>query len=227
MWSVFIFPFGGRIVDPETGEPQLNAPETVASLEYMIDLLQYAPVGVESFSFPEAWDAFMQGKTAMMIEASAAAPEVENPEKSVVAGQVGYAPMPAGPAGAYSGVWGWGLAMTAGSEQKEAAWALITYLTSKALQEEYLANGGIVSRASVLSDPEQQDKYPYYQAILDTLEQAADLLEQGLGVVLMIPEWSQISEIIGTEGARAVAGEITPEEACDSMQAQVEEILSH
>ncbi|HHE72231.1 MAG TPA: sugar ABC transporter substrate-binding protein, partial [Chloroflexi bacterium] len=129
MWSVFIFPFGGRIVDPETGEPQLNAPETVASLEYMIDLLQYAPVGVESFSFPEAWDAFMQGKTAMMIEASAAAPEVENPEKSVVAGQVGYAPMPAGPAGAYSGVWGWGLAMTAGSEQKEAAWALITYLT--------------------------------------------------------------------------------------------------
>lgn len=225
-WSIFIFPFGGLMVDPATGKPGLNNPETVDSLEYMIELSQYAPVGIESFSFPEAWGAFMQGKAAMMIEASAAAPEVENPEKSVVAGKVGYAPMPAGPDGAYSGVWGWGFSMTAGSGNKDAAWAFITYLTSKAMQQEYIDNGGIVSRASALSDPKQQAQYPYYQAILETLKQAADLQKQGLGVVLMIPEWSEISEIMGTGGARAFAGEITAQKACDSMQAQVEEVLS-
>lgn len=226
MWSVFIFPFGGRMIEPETGEPGLNNPETIDSLQYMIDLRPYAPVGIESFSFPEAWDAFMQGKTAMMIEASAAAPEVEDPEKSVVAGKVGYAPMPAGPDGAYSGVWGWGFSLTAGSEKKEAAWAFITYMTSKTMQDEYISNGGIVSRESMLSDPEQQEKYPYYGAILKTLKQAADLQDKGLGVVLMIPEWSQISEIMGTEGARAFAGEISAAEAAESMQAQVEEVLS-
>ena len=225
MWSVFIFPFGGYIIDPDSGAAGLNDPGTVASLEYMIDLLEYAPVGVESFSFPEAWDAFMQGKTAMMVEASAAAPEVENPDKSVVAGNVGYAPMPAGPAGAYSGVWGWGLSITASSENQDAAWALITYLTSKELQDEYIANGGIVSRSSALSDPARQAQYPYYQAILDTLEQAAELQEQGLGVVVMIPEWSQISEIMGAEAARAIAGEISAQAAADNMQVQVEAIL--
>jgi len=226
MWSEFIFPFGGRIADPEAGTVGLNNPETVDSLEYMIELSQYAPVGIESFSFPEAWDAFMQGKAAMMIEASAAAPEVENPDKSVVAGNVGYAKMPAGPAGAYSGVWGWGLSMTAGSENKDAAWAFITYMTSKAMQQEYIDDGGIVSRSSMLSDPDQQAQYPYYQTVLDTLDQAADLLAQDLGVVIMCSEWSEMSEVMGIEGARALAGEITAQEAADSMQAQVEEVLS-
>jgi len=225
-WSIFIFPFGGLMVDPATGKPGLNNSGTVDSLEYMIELSQYAPVGIESYSFPEAWDAFMQGKAAMMIEASAAAPEVENPDSSVVAGKVGYAPMPAGPAGAYSGVWGWGFSMTVGSENKDAAWAFITYMTGKATHQEYIENGGIVSRASMLSDPKQQAQYSYYQAILETLKQAADLQKQGLGVVLMIPEWSEISEIMGTEGSRAFAGEITAQEAADSMQAQVEEVFS-
>ena len=75
MWSIFLAPFGGMMVDPETGEVALDSPGTIASLEYVRDLWQYGPVGVESFSFPEAWDAFMLGRAAIMIEASAAAPE--------------------------------------------------------------------------------------------------------------------------------------------------------
>ena len=61
MWSIFLAPFGGMMVDPATGDVALDSPGTVASLEYIRDLWQYGPVGVESFSFPEAWDAFMPG----------------------------------------------------------------------------------------------------------------------------------------------------------------------
>jgi len=226
MWSIFLAPFGGMMVDPATGEVALDAPGTVESLHYIRDLWQYAPVGVESFSFPEAWDAFMLGRAAIMIEASAAAPEVENPDKSLVAGNVGYSPLPAGPAGAYSGVWGWSFAMMQDSDNKEAAWAMIAYLTSEALQSDYLANGGIVSRSSALGDPELQAQFPYYQATLDTLEQAADLNALGLSVVLPTPRWSQVSQIMGTEGGRAFIGEISVEEAIESMQAQVSEVLA-
>lgn len=224
MWSVFIFPFGGRIIDPATNRPGFDLPGTLESLKYMIELAKYGPTGIESFSFPEAWDAFMQGKTGMMIEASAAAPEVENPDKSVVVGKIGYAPMPAGPEGAYSGVWGWGFSMTAGSQNKDAAWDFIVYLTSREKQEEYVNNGGIPSRSSWLSDATLQGQYPYYKATLDTLKQAADLQAKGLGVVIMDPRWSQISEIMGTEGAKAMAGEITPEQAVENMQAQISDI---
>lgn len=226
MWSIFLAPFGGMMVDPETGDVALDSPGTIASLEYVRDLWQYGPVGVESFSFPEAWDAFMLGRAAIMIEASAAAPEVENPDKSVVAGMTGYSKLPAGPAGAYSGVWGWSFAMMDDSEVKEATWAFIAYLTSEGLQADYLANGGIVSRESALGDPELQAANPYYQATLDALGQAADLGAAGLAVVLPSPKWSQVSSIMGTEGGRAFIGEITVEEAVASMQAQVSEVLA-
>ena len=226
MWSIFLAPFGGMMVDPMTGDVALDSPGTVASLEYIRDLWQYGPVGVESFSFPEAWDAFMLGRAAIMIEASAAAPEVENPDKSLVAGMTGYSPLPAGPAGAFSGVWGWSYAMMEDSMQKEATWAFIAYLTSEGLQADYLANGGIVSRASALGDAELQAANPYYEATLATLEQAAALGELGLSVVLPTPKWSQVSEIMGIEGARAFIGEISVDEAIASMQAQVSEVLA-
>ena len=224
MWSVFIFPYGGRMIDPATNQPGFDLAGTKASLEYFTSLTQYAPKGIESFSFPEAWDAFMQGKAGMMVEASAGAPEVENPEKSLVAGKVGYAPMPAGPEGAYSGVWGWGFALTSGSKQKDAAWDLIVYLTSKAKQAEYVTNGGIPSRSSWLQDPANQATYPYYQATLDTLKQAAALQAKGLGVVIMDPRWSQISEIIGTEGAKVLTKENTVDQALSNMQSQISDI---
>ncbi len=226
MWSIFLAPFGGMMVDPATGDVALDSPGTVASLEYIRDLWQYGPVGVESFSFPEAWDAFMLGRAAIMIEASAAAPEVENPDKSLVAGMTGYSPLPAGPNGAFSGVWGWSFSMMDDSDVKEATWAFIAYLTSEGLQADYLANGGIVSRASALGNPDLQAENPYYQATLDTLQQAAALGELGLSVVLPSPKWSQVSEIMGTEGARAFIGEISVEEAIASMQAQVSEALA-
>jgi ABC-type glycerol-3-phosphate transport system substrate-binding protein len=224
MWSEFIFPFGGLIIDPTTNKPGFDQPGTKASLKYFTDLATYAPQGVESYSFPEAWDAFMQGKTGMMVEASAAGPEVENSEKSLVAGKVGYAKMPAGPSGAYSGVWGWGFAMTSSSEKKDLAWNLIVYLTSKAQQEKYVLNGGIPSRSSWLEDPANQAKYPYYLTTLDTLKQAADLQAKGLGVVIMDPRWSQISEIMGSEGAKLLTKELSADEALTNMQNQVSEI---
>ena len=112
------------------------------------------------------------------------------------------------------------------SDVKEATWAFIAYLTSEGLQDEYLANGGIVSRESALGDPERQAENAYYQATLDALGQAAALGELGLSVVLPTPKWSQVSEIMGIEGARAFIGEISVEEAIASMQAQVSEVLA-
>lgn len=224
-WSIFMFPFGGQMMDPVTGKPNMNIPGNAYSLSYMKELAKHAPVGVESFSFPEAWDAFMLGKTAMMVEASAAAPEIENPKKSIVAGKVGYSPMPKGPAGAFSGVWGWGLGVTEESKNKDAAWAFVMYMTSKGMQDDYLKNGGIPSRSSSLEDRSNWGKHPYYKATLDTLSQADDLGKAGHSVVVRIPEWGKISDVMGTDGARAFIGEISPEQAMLQIQDKVEKIF--
>ncbi|MDL2257819.1 sugar ABC transporter substrate-binding protein [Eubacteriales bacterium OttesenSCG-928-K08] len=227
MYSCFMFPFGGRFMDPETNKMDMNSNGNRDALEYINSLLPYGPAGIENYSFEEAWSAFMSGDALMMVEASAAAPEIENAEKSVAAGKTGYAKMPAGPAGAYSGVWGWGFGITSSSKNKDAAWAVIAYLTSKQKQNEYVANGGIVSRASMLMDEGEQAKYPYYSAIIETLEQAAALQAQGYGVVLPLPEWAGISDVVGTVGARALVGEISVDEALESMQSQTESMFAN
>ena len=224
MWSVFIFPFGGKIIDFDANKPALDQKETIDSLKYFVELCKYGPVGIETFSYPESFDAFMQGKAGIMVEASFAASEAENPDKSIVAGKVGWAPMPTGPAGAFSGAWGWGLSLVDASEKKDAAWAFITYMTGKPMQSEYIANGGVVSRTSWLEDPKNQEEFPYYQAIIDTIKQATNLQTTGYGVVIMDPAWGPLSEMIGTEVSRAVTGEITVEEAAKNMQEQAVEI---
>jgi ABC-type glycerol-3-phosphate transport system substrate-binding protein len=225
-WSVFLFPFGGRIIDPETGRAALDGPGSVAALEYMKSLKPYAPQGIESFSFAEAWAAMQTGRAAMAVEASAAGPQMEDPKKSAVAGKLGYAPLPAGPAGAYSGAWAWGLGINNYSEHPGAMWALIAYLTGKPTHKRYVDLGGPATRTSVLRDPAYRRKYPYFKATEQALAQAANLAEKGLGVVPKTPAWFQMSDVIGREGSKAFVGQQSSQEAVAKMQRQVARILA-
>lgn len=232
-YSVFLFPFGGQLVDPDTSAdcptaepsgcpPMINVPGSVEALEYMTSLREFSPTGVESFSFPEAWQAFQTGGAAMLVESTAAAAEVENPETSTVAGEVGYSVLPAGPAGAFTGVWGWGLGLNNSSSRKDAATAVMTWLTSRAAAPAYVEAGGIPSRTSDFTDQDNQERYPYYEAIGAALEQAASLSATGNAVVPKARVWVAWSDAIGTIGSTAFTGQISAEEAVAEMQAQME-----
>ena len=98
-------------------------------------------------------------------------------------------------------------------------------MTSKGMQDDYLKNGGIPSRSSSLEDRSNWGKHPYYKATLDTLSQADDLGKAGHSVVVRIPEWGKISDVMGTDGARAFIGEISPEQAMLQIQDKVEKIF--
>ena len=225
MWSIFIYPFGGDMVDLGANKAQLVNAGNKASLEFLQKLRPYGPVGFESYSWDKAMSAVMEGKTAMSVEASALAGEYENPDKSRTAGKLGYASLPAGPAGAYSGVWGWGLGVKKTSKNPEATFAAIAYFTSKAKHQEYVNAGGPVSRTHVLADPANQAKNPYYQATLDTLEQAAALYAKGKSAVPKTAKWFPISDVMGVVGSEAFVGEKSIDQALEEMNAQVQKIL--
>lgn len=225
-WSVFLFPFGGRIVDPDTGEAALDVPGSVAALEYMKSLKPYAPKGIESFSFSEAWSAMQTGRVAMAVEASAGASQMEDKEKSAVAGKIGYAPLPAGPDGAYSGAWAWGLGINYYSKNAEAMWALLAYLTGKPTHKRYVDLGGPATRSSVFNDPAYRSKYPYFEATEQALAQAGDLAKKGLGVVPKTAAWLQMSDIIGREGSKAFVDQQSSQDAVTKMQTQVADLLA-
>jgi multiple sugar transport system substrate-binding protein len=225
-YSIFLFPFGGMMIDPETGEVAIDSPESAAALDFMKALKANAPVGIESFSFPESFGAMQNGDVAMLIEATAAGPEMEDPAKSTVAGNLGYAILPAGPAGAYTGVWGWSFGINAASEKQDLAWAVITWLTSRYTHQDYVNAGGIVSRSSAFDDPDNIAKYPYFAATGEALAQAGDLSAKGLSVVPKTPLWTQMSDIMGNYGSEAFVDQITSEEAVANMQEDIEAVFA-
>lgn len=224
-WFQFLYPFGGYVFEPETYEPAINSPESVKSLEYYCELMKYAPKGIENFSHEEATTSFMQGKAAMWYDATALAPWIENPEKSAVAGRVGYMPPLEGPKGAYAAVAGWNLALSSKSNDKDAAWAFIMFMTSRAKSVEYVQKGGVVTRTSVLTAPEFIEEYPYYPEILKSLDLADRLVERDIDWRPRIPEWPKIGEIIGLQGSLALTGQATPQAACDQAAKEIRELM--
>lgn len=220
-YSVFIFPFGGMMLDPETGEVAIDSPENVAALDFMRELKTYAPVGIESFGPFEAFAAMQNGEVAMLVEATAAGPIFEDPAQSTVAGKLGYAVLPAGPAGAYTGVWGWAFGVNASSAKQDLAWDVIAWLTSRYTHQDYLDAGGIVSRSSAFEDPANIADYPFFAATGEALAQAETLSAKGLSVVPKTPLWTQMSDIMGNYGSEAFVGQITSEEAVAKMQEDI------
>jgi len=224
-WSVLMFPFGGGMIDPNTGRPVMDSPGNIEALKYMISLKDFAPPGIENINGPEVWDALMAENLAMAIETSSSPSILEDKSVSPVAGKMGYTAMPAGPHGAYSGVWGWGYSLSRQSKNKDAAWATIVWLTSKLNQKKYLDAGGIVARESALTDPKYIAKYPQFEGLYKAYQQAGDLAKTGWEIVPKMPEFAEITEILGLQGSRAFVGEISAEEACEIAQKESLEVL--
>ena len=102
--------------------------------EYWRELLTTsAPEGISTYNFPDCLTAFQQGRVAMWHDDSGAIPEVLNPEKSLVSEETAFWSMPCPEVNPDNcalvqpfGTW-----INAASENKEAAWLLVQYLTSK------------------------------------------------------------------------------------------------
>src|SRR5438552_2328183 len=108
--------------------PRLTSPQAVGALQHMVDCMQYAPSGALSYDFTVSTNAFSAGKTAMMMIWSTIAGPVYNPKTSKVASKVSVAVPPAGGKAVRGG---WGMGIPKNAKNKDGAWTVITYLTSK------------------------------------------------------------------------------------------------
>ena len=223
-WLQFFYPFGARIFD-ENWNCLLDSPESIASLEYYVELMKTAPKGISSFSHEEATSAIMQGLVGLWFDATALAPWIEDSSRSIVAGKVGYLAPPAGPKGDYACVAGWNLALSEQSTKKDVAWQFIVYMLSRKMAPTYIANGGVVTRTSILDDPFYQNEFSYFPAVKESLDKAYNLIREGVDWRPRIPEWPQIGEIMGLEASLALSGKKTPKEACKDAKAEVEKLM--
>jgi multiple sugar transport system substrate-binding protein len=238
--NMYIYPslykaFGGEWFDSK-GNAQVNSPEAIAALEYYVEVLNnYAPAGIENWNWPEIMEAFAGGSVAQFIDTNSTASVIENPAKSKVAGKVGYARWPVGPAGTRTtSIWNWAMPINGSlsETEKEATWLYLQWLASKETQlrsallkesdDDVYRTG--VNRFSIWNDPEYQQTLGlpsiYFNVVLDSLEFDTDADWRP-----RIPEWPDFGETMAIAVQSALVGETTPREALNVADSAIDEML--
>jgi len=225
-WLTLVYNFGDGFIDQHNWTSRMSQPDVAQSLDYFVELLKTCPPDVLNYTHEEATSAFVSGKTAMWYDATALVPWLEDPERSQIVGKIGYAPPPPGPAGDGGVLAGWNMALSADTENKEAAWAFIVYMTSKANAKTYIAYGGVPSRTSSLKDPEFQAENPSAEAQLGAFAASDALVQRGLSWIPQTPVIIKALDRIGYYGSAVAAGEMQTTEAMQQADEEVKAILA-
>ncbi|MFN8621458.1 MAG: extracellular solute-binding protein [Chloroflexota bacterium] len=120
-------------------------------------LTSSAPEGISTYKVTDCLQAFQQGRVAMWHDDSGTIPEVLDPEKSAVADSVAFWSMPCQEVNPdhCALVQPFGTWINNASQNKEAAWQFVQFVTSKDVQSRAAQAGALLtpSRLSVLQDP--------------------------------------------------------------------------
>lgn len=210
-------PLGGRVFD-DAWNPIINNEAGVAAANALKTIVDCGPEGASAFGPAEAANSFAQGEAAMFMDSIAFAPTFEDPEKSQVVGKVGYAMHPEGVRRA-SQTGGFGIAIPANAQNKEAAFLLMQWLTSKHGDKLVAMAGGNPSRFSTYADPEVQAKYPYAKVFGEALQYADPDWRP------IIPAWGKINADIGTTMSKVLTEGLDPQEALDGVAERTRAVM--
>jgi multiple sugar transport system substrate-binding protein len=225
-WMTVMYNFGGGFLNQKNWKVTMTDPKTIQSLKYYVELLKNAPPDVATYTHEEAVSAFMAGKTAMWFDATALVPWITDANKSTIVDKVGFVAPPKGPGGEAGVLAGWNMSIAANSRNKDAAWAFITFMTSKQKAKEYVLNGGVPTRTSVYQEPQLVAKNPSYPVQLQALAAANALVKKGIAWIPPTPQLGKVLDRAGYYGNLALIGELTPEQACKKAQVELEDIMS-
>ncbi|WP_299396022.1 sugar ABC transporter substrate-binding protein [Pelagibius sp.] len=187
-WLLHLAPLGGKIFD-DNWNPVFNNAAGVEAAQIMREITQTGPTGIPSYGFSEASAAFLQGDAAMYIDTLKIAAMSRDPKLSKVDGKVGFALHPVGSrCGSETG--GFAVGIPANSQNKEAAFLFIQYITSKAGDKRMVELGGDPIRISTIEHFAEQ--FPEYPVVAEQLP-CADPDWRPL-----IPEWNELNiDVLG------------------------------
>ncbi|MCB9420238.1 MAG: sugar ABC transporter substrate-binding protein [Ardenticatenaceae bacterium] len=219
-WLLHASPYGADIFDDQWNVT-LDTPQALAATQALKRIVENSPPGVLNWGFGEEANAFLQGDSAIYVDALKIAAMSRDPEQSLVDGKVGYALHPVGPegiCGAETG--GFSMGIAENSANKEAAYLFLQYMTSKEGDRRVVEAGGDPVRLSTMADPELQARFPEYPVILEQLACANENWRP------LIPEWGELNaQIMGEQIGAYLNDEIDAETALANAKAQTEELM--
>lgn len=198
-WFVFLQQAGGHLWDT-SGQPDFDTPEGVDSLQMMMDLMKFTDPGAITYvGINDATNVFTNGSAAMMMNWPFMWVPANGPD-SPIAGQVGAALNPAGPAGTASIDGTDAYTITKTSADPELARKLIEFYLDPAVQKsQSIDTGWLPIRLSVLNDPEVQEKSANAKVVLEQAQHPYDSF--------VTPDYNEVTIAISTEIQKALQGQ--------------------
>lgn len=205
------------VLDPASGEVTIDSADHLAALDFYTSLLPYAPAGASQLDWAGAQNLFYQGKLAMMRFWGHA--YTQTPDDAVVKGNIGAAPMIAGPGGIAGVPGAWYLSVPTATSKSEAAKAFIAF----AYEHNELSvdtSLGLASRISAFESQADVVGHENYPAILETLNSSATYARPAT------PKWQEIVNTVLTPMLqKAVEPGADNAALLKDARAQIEEII--
>ncbi|MDY7077338.1 MAG: extracellular solute-binding protein [Chloroflexota bacterium] len=227
-WNIqaFINGYGGSIVelDEESGEwaVVLHEEPAVEALKTWLHLgRDYGPANYASVGQAEMLALMASGKLAQVTMVGAAAPNFDDPETSVVVGNVGATVVP-GPApgqrATMSGIWVMGIPHNLPMERKEAALTFLKWALTEEAQLAYAKAGAIPVRQDVYEGLADDPELGWW---MGAMAESTPFIKP----LPRLPEIQQILEPLERWVGLAVIDEASPEDALWEAAQEIHQVL--
>lgn len=219
-FTEFVHANGGRIINDD-GEFVLDSQENIEALQFMYDMIyEYGVVSESALGNSVPDDSrvpFTQGN-ALFNPNWGYVWGINQAEDSPVRNQTWLTSNLAFEGGRRaSGVGGWNFAIADHSEHKEEAWEVIRWFTTFENQKTMMLNGGFQgTHLDLYSDEEVLEANPHLEEYLSAFEGASNRPRH--------PQYSRISDTIQNYVHRALSGQISPEEALQQANEELENL---
>jgi len=221
-WIPILRGFGGDIFD-DNWNVIVNNDKGVAALEYLLQLKNYAPPGVENYDADEVTTSLCTRPfSAQGPNWPGQLEVVDNPKLSQIPGVIGATLWPALPgveSAPLQGNWLFGIPKYVDDAHKRAAFDFMKWFTSKEVQVLYVASGGVPFRKSTFEAP---------TLLSDWRNRHFPVQRKSLEKARWRPrttEWTKVEDVLGLYLNEALAGKKTPKEALDLAAKKIHDIM--
>src|SRR5215216_4577893 len=208
--------FGGEMFDV-SGKPTVNSPEGIAALQFMIELGKYSPPGYVSFNASDVGAHLLQGTAAMSINWPVWISPFSDPSKSKVIGKIEFATLPSGQKPGQAEIGNWLIAIPRDSRNAADAMDFLLWATAAQQMKQSAQRGNPPTRKSLFNDAELLAENPAYPAQLRSLESSRPRPRT--------PYWNEIENAFGIFISKANSGTLSPAEAMNQANAEIDKIL--
>ena len=220
----FVWDAGGAELNQDASESTIDSPQAQEGVEFIADLVPEGlvdPTALEKDG-QQVEDSFKGGRLAVWIGGPWVLATIPRKDDDVWVPQarnnVGVAPMPAGPSGkAYTFVGGSNLMMFKSSENKDAAWALMKFLSQDGTQAAYADLMGMFP-ARLGPQEKAGTKDANYEAFYKAIQTGRTYAP--------IPQWGQVETAYKTRFGNILdmaAGQGSEDYSPDAVKKELEE----